>query len=95
MILPVWLAAAVPLYGLPALFAAMVLEGPLATVLAAFFASRGLLGISQVFLLALAADLTGDTLYYLLGRMGRVPACLWHGDKGARRRKRATAHRRA
>jgi membrane protein DedA with SNARE-associated domain len=87
--LPAWFSAALPVYGLAALFAAMVLEGPLATVLGAFLAARGLFGLGQIYLLALAADLSGDTLLYILGRLGRIPPRLWRGTKGLRRRKRA------
>ncbi|TDR79926.1 DedA family protein [Paludibacterium purpuratum] len=89
MTLTAWLPAALPVYGQPALFAAMVLEGPLATVLGAFLASRGLISLPQVYLLAIAADLAGDTLLYVLGRLGRVPTRLWRGARGLRRRRRA------
>ncbi|MBV8045775.1 MAG: VTT domain-containing protein [Paludibacterium sp.] len=86
---PAWLSAALSVYGLPALFAAMVLEGPLATALGAFLAAQGFFHLSQVYLLAIAADLTGDSLLYLLGRLGRVPARLWRGARGWHRRRRA------
>ncbi|WP_215782111.1 DedA family protein [Paludibacterium sp. B53371] len=89
MILAAWLPAALPLYGWPALFAAMVLEGPLATVLAGFMAAQGLVSLPGIGLLAVLADLSGDTLLYMLGRQGRVPSRVWRGRRGLLRRKRA------
>lgn len=68
-----WLHSAVSSYGYIALFLAMVAEGPIATVVAAFLASSGLLRIDAVFALAVAGDLTGDMLLYGLGRFGLVP----------------------
>lgn len=47
-----------------------VLEGPIVTVIAAWFAARGLLDLWSVVLVVIAADLVGDTLLYALGRWG-------------------------
>lgn len=53
------------------LFPIMVFEGPIITIIAGFIASLGLLNIYIVYLLMLLADLTGDVIYYSIGRWGR------------------------
>lgn len=55
-------------YGYLALFPLAVLEGPVASVVAAFLASRGLLAVAPVFVVVVLADLVGDLLYYGAGR---------------------------
>ena len=56
------------------LFPALIVEGPIITVLAAFLASPGggsILHIVPVFWIVVAADIIGDAFYYSLGRWGR------------------------
>jgi membrane protein DedA with SNARE-associated domain len=89
--MPEGLAAAFGIWGKPALFAAMVGEGPIATVIGAFLAAQGLIPLSTVYAMAVLADLTGDTLLYLAGRHGRLPRAFWHGRKGTGRRMRIIA----
>jgi membrane-associated protein len=60
------------------LFPLVVVEGPLATVCAGFLVSLGLMSWPFAYPLAVTADLTGDTLYYLLGRSGRRPQVRRH-----------------
>lgn len=68
------IAALVASYGLVVLAPLAVLEGPIVTVIAAWLASQGLLGLPSVFVVVVAADLIGDGLLYGLGRgaLGRV-----------------------
>ena len=60
------------------LFPVVLVEGPLATVSAGFLISVGLMSWPFAYLLAVTADLTGDTLYYFLGRSGRRPRVRRH-----------------
>jgi membrane protein DedA with SNARE-associated domain len=60
------------------LFPLVVVEGPLATVCAGFLVSLGLMSWPFAYPLAVTADLTGDTFYYLLGRSGRRPRVRHH-----------------
>ena len=55
-------------YGYLALFPLAVVEGPAASVFAAFLASRGVLDVFAVYVVVVAADLAGDLLYYAGGR---------------------------
>ncbi len=52
------------------LFPIVVVEGPIATILAGFLVSLGYLNFPLAYGLAVTADLLGDTLYYLVGRFG-------------------------
>ncbi len=55
------------------LLAALVaVEGPLATLLGAAAAGMGILDPRHVFLSAVVGNLTADSLWYLLGYLGRV-----------------------
>jgi membrane protein DedA with SNARE-associated domain len=56
------------------LFPALIIEGPMTTVIAAFLASRAggnVLNIVWVFYIVVAADLVGDAFYYFVGRFGK------------------------
>jgi len=79
------------MWGKPALFAIMVVEGPIATVVGAFLAAQSVLTLPTVYAMAVLADLTGDLLLYLLGRFGHQPRILLRGRKGAIRRMRLIA----
>lgn len=63
------------------LFPLAMAEGPVATVSAGFLVSAGLAGWAPALGVVVAADLAGDTLFYLLGRSGRRP---WAGRLLAR-----------
>lgn len=52
------------------LFPIMVVEGPIITIIAGFLVSLGYLDFTATCLLAVTADLVGDTLYYVAGRIG-------------------------
>ncbi len=56
------------------LFPALIVEGPTFTILASFLASPGgghVMDVWTVFFVVVIADITGDTLYYLIGRFGK------------------------
>lgn len=53
------------------LFPLVMVEGPLTTLCAGFLVAAGFASWPVVYAIAVSADLTGDTLYYLLGRYGR------------------------
>lgn len=53
------------------LFPLTIIEGTIVTIIAGFLASLGVLNIFMVIALAIIADLTGDTIYYSIGRIGR------------------------
>lgn len=52
------------------LFPLVMVGGPIVTVIAAFLASLGVLDISAVYAVAVLGTVTGDTVYYLIGRIG-------------------------
>jgi membrane protein DedA with SNARE-associated domain len=53
------------------LFPIVVIEGPIATVIAGFISSLGYLNFIVAYLVIVAGDVTGDCLYYAVGRFGR------------------------
>jgi membrane protein DedA with SNARE-associated domain len=55
------------------LFPLVALESPLATICAGLLVSAGLMSWPFAYALAVSADLTADTLYYLVGRSARHP----------------------
>ncbi len=55
------------------LFPLVVLEGPISTIAAGLLVATGVIGWPAAFAIAVAADLTADTCYYLLGRSARCP----------------------
>lgn len=52
------------------LFPIMVFEGPVITIIAGFLVSLGYLDFIATYVLAVTADLIGDSLYYVAGRFG-------------------------
>ena len=50
------------------IFPLAVLEGPIITIISAFLASQGHIGIVPLFVVALSGDLVGDFLHYAFGR---------------------------
>jgi membrane protein DedA with SNARE-associated domain len=59
-------------YGYLLLFPIAVIEGPVAAIVAGALVATGALNAYVVFVLLVVADLTGDFLYYSLGRWGHV-----------------------
>ncbi len=57
-------------YGYVVLFPIAVFEGPIAAMISGAFAASGEFDFLWVFLILVAGDLTGDVLYYSLGRFG-------------------------
>jgi membrane protein DedA with SNARE-associated domain len=57
-------------YGYVMIFPIAIVEGPIVAVLAGFLVSLGHLNWLLVFLVLMAGDMVGDTLYYALGRWG-------------------------
>jgi membrane protein DedA with SNARE-associated domain len=62
----IWLTT----YGYLIFFPLAVLEGPAVTVIAGFLVSLGYFNFLLIYVLAVAADLTGDMIYYAIGRWG-------------------------
>lgn len=60
-------AAIISHYGIAILVPIAVIEGPIVTIVAAYFASQGLLSLWEVIVCVIAADLVGDCLLYGLG----------------------------
>lgn len=63
-------------YGLWILAPFAIIEGPIATVLAAYLAHQGYMNLAAVYAVCVAGDLMGDTVLYTVGRYGagRLPA---------------------
>jgi len=59
------------------LFPIVAIEGPIATLIAGFLVFLGKFNFLVVYGLIIAADLAGDTLYYLLGRGGKACVDKW------------------
>ena len=55
------------------LFPLVVLEGPISTIAAGLLVATGVMSWPVAFAIAVTADLSGDTFYYLLGRSARYP----------------------
>lgn len=53
------------------IFPAVVVEGPIVTVLAGFLASMGLINPVIAYIIIVIADLAGDVIYYSIGHWGR------------------------
>ena len=53
------------------LFPAAIIEGPIVTIIAGFFSSIGYLNIFLASLVIISGDLSGDIIYYFVGRYGR------------------------
>lgn len=54
------------------LFPIVVVEGPIVTVIAGFLSSTGHLNLFIAYAVVLLGDITGDSLYYCLGRWGGI-----------------------
>lgn len=64
-------------YGYVFLFPIAALEGPIITIIAALLASQGYFNIYVVYFVVVVSDLTGDLLYYVLGRWGKSLLRRW------------------
>jgi len=53
-------------------FIVMVLEGPIVNTAAAFAASFGHFNVFIIFFLAVLGDLTGDIIYFYIGRVSKI-----------------------
>jgi membrane protein DedA with SNARE-associated domain len=53
------------------LFPITIFEGPIITVISGFFVSSGIFNGYLAYLIVVVGDLTGDFLYYFIGRFGR------------------------
>lgn len=82
-----WMSATIAGYGYVALFVATVVEGPIATVIGAFLASRGLLDVALVYAVAVSGDLIGDLLFYGVGRSDRLASLVSRSTFIERRRR--------
>lgn len=82
-----WISSGIASYGYAALFAASMLEGPIATVIGAFLASQGLLEPGGVYATVVLGDLAGDLVYYGVGRFGSMVRRRWRGALGLNRRR--------
>lgn len=82
------LIALVSHYGLWILTPLAVVEGPIATVIAAYLARQSILDLTDVIVCVIAADMIGDSLLYLVGRhgLGRLPAS-WRERFGLTRKR--------
>jgi membrane protein DedA with SNARE-associated domain len=67
-------------YGLWILAPFAIIEGPIATVLAAYLAHEGYMNLAAVYVVCVAGDLIGDALLYIIGRFGagRLPVAITH-----------------
>lgn len=52
------------------LFPIATFEGPIISVISGFLASKGYFSLAGVCIVVIIADLTGDTIYYAIGRYG-------------------------
>lgn len=57
-------------YGLWILAPIAVIEGPIATVIAAYLAHQGYMNVVAVYLVCVLGDLVGDSVLYAVGRYG-------------------------
>lgn len=55
-------------YGILVLAPLALIEGPVATLVAAYMASRGMLSLPAVLIIVILADVIGDSLLYAIGR---------------------------
>ncbi len=53
------------------LFPIMIIEGPIATVIAGFIVSVGVMNFIITYFVVIVGDTTGDIIYYIIGRWGR------------------------
>lgn len=53
------------------LFPIVIVEGPIISVIAGFLSSLGYLNIFITYAVVVIGDLTGDSIYYVIGRYGR------------------------
>lgn len=61
------------LYGYSIMLPLMILEGPIATIVSAFFASLGMFNVYVVLILSIFGDIFGDLILYWFGYYGGMP----------------------
>lgn len=86
-----WISSDIASYGYIALFAASMLEGPIATVIGAFLASQGLLDLGGIYATVVLGDLVGDMLYYSVGYLGSMPGRRWRSVLSTNRQRQLAA----
>ncbi|MDD3486774.1 MAG: DedA family protein [Candidatus Moranbacteria bacterium] len=59
-----------PFWGYPLMLFAMTIEGPFATMTAAFLSSQGYFNVGIVFVLSVAGDVIGDIILFYIGHFG-------------------------
>lgn len=64
-----WLFA----YRYPIIYPLAIFEGPVVSIIAGFLIRTGFLGFWATYFLLMAGDLTGDVIWYLVGRHGARP----------------------
>lgn len=58
------------IWGYPLMFVLMIIEGPFATMIAAFLSSQGYFNVGIVFILSVMGDIAGDVGLYHIGYFG-------------------------
>ena len=59
------------------LFPLAVIEGPIITIIAGLLVATGLLNPYLVYVIVVAGDIVGDTVWYLVGRFGHTHISRW------------------
>lgn len=57
-------------YGYWIILPLMIIEGPIVTLIAAFMASLGVFNIYVIFIFSILGDVSGDVIFYWIGRKG-------------------------
>ena len=81
MFTPASLLGFLSVYTYWVIFPIAIIEGPIVTILSGFLVSQGQLNFFLAFLTIILADLTGDVLYYMIGRFSRKAAKAVHRNK--------------
>ncbi len=67
------------------LYPIMVIEGPIITVIAGYLVYIGKLNAYLTYLILVAGDVTGDTIYYFLGKYSKNSIfCIWKNVRGSK-----------
>jgi len=67
---PEQLSQLLAIWGYPVMLVAMILEGPIATIIASFLSSLGYFNVAVVFALSVTGDVIGDLILYYIGYTG-------------------------
>src|SRR5258708_40086249 len=80
-------------YGYLVLFPIAVIEGPIISIISGFLISKHILAFIPVYFILLGGDITGDVLYYSLGRWGTRFLLRWGHKIGLSRERIARVDR--